>query len=340
MENSPGPGDRRLQLALRLAGAALLVATGAIHLDLYLTGYRQIPTIGWLFLLQIIAAFALAAGVLLVRGPLAAAAGAGFAVSTLGGYLLSLWIGLFGFTEVRTTAGIVAGVIEIGAFAALAALALVAAPMAGPARAGGPLAALGPALGRLRQLSSAQRLMAGRAVAGVATVALVVLSVSVAGAGGSAGSPTTSQTLPPGSGAVLTVVIKNFKFSPAAPHVSPGQRIEVKNEDPVTHTISAGPAAKFATAFNTGLVAPGHVAFFVAPKTAGGYPFYCKIHPFMTGMLVVGPASAAAAALASFRAAIRAHPPSYCGLQHAAAAAAAAITAARRRPAGRPASGD
>jgi len=35
----------------------------------------------------------------------------------LGGYLLSLWIGLFGFTEVRTTAGIAAGMIEVAAAA-------------------------------------------------------------------------------------------------------------------------------------------------------------------------------------------------------------------------------
>ena len=51
---SGGPGQRparraRALLALRLAGGGLLVATGAIHLDLYLTGYRSIPTIGWLY---------------------------------------------------------------------------------------------------------------------------------------------------------------------------------------------------------------------------------------------------------------------------------------------------
>jgi hypothetical protein len=61
MATTPGPGSQRQQLLLRLAGAALLAATGGIHLDLYLTGYRHIPTIGWLFLLQVIAAFALAA---------------------------------------------------------------------------------------------------------------------------------------------------------------------------------------------------------------------------------------------------------------------------------------
>ena len=48
---SAGPGWP-WRLGLRLAGAGLLAAAGAIHLDLYLTGYRTIPTIGWLFLLQ------------------------------------------------------------------------------------------------------------------------------------------------------------------------------------------------------------------------------------------------------------------------------------------------
>jgi hypothetical protein len=104
------------RLGLRVAGGGLLAVTGAIRLDLYLTGYRSIPVIGWLFLLQVIAAFGLAAAVLVSGSRLAAAAGAGFALSTLGGYLLSVWIGLFGFKEIRTTAGIVAGVIEVAAF--------------------------------------------------------------------------------------------------------------------------------------------------------------------------------------------------------------------------------
>jgi predicted lipoprotein with Yx(FWY)xxD motif len=110
---------------LGIIGAALLVASGAIHLDLYLTGYRSIPTIGPLFLLQVIAAFVLAVAIPVTGSALVAAAGALFALSVLGGYLLSLWVGLFGFTEVRTTAGIVAGIIDVAAFATLA---LAAAP--------------------------------------------------------------------------------------------------------------------------------------------------------------------------------------------------------------------
>lgn len=97
----------------RLLGVGLLAATGGIHLDLFLTGYRNIPTIGPLFMLQVIGAFVLAAALLISGHRLVALCGAGFAASTLGGYLLSVWVGLFGFKEVSTPAGIAAGIIEV-----------------------------------------------------------------------------------------------------------------------------------------------------------------------------------------------------------------------------------
>ena len=104
---------------LAVAGAGLLLGTGAIHLDLYLTGYSSVATIGPLFLAQVAAAFLLALVVVVVRHPLVLAAGALFALATLAGYLVSVAIGLFGFREVRTTAGVVAGVVEIAAFVVL-----------------------------------------------------------------------------------------------------------------------------------------------------------------------------------------------------------------------------
>src|SRR6202167_1686594 len=166
------------RIALRVAGGGLLIATAAIHLDLYLTGYRTIPTIGWLFLLQVIAAFGLGPTVLAVGRPalagrLAAAAGAGFALTTLGGYLLTVWAGLFGFKEVRTTAGIVAGVVEVAAFAVLAALALAPARAdSTTARAAFPTV-IPPAIART----------GAAAGAAVAAAALVLLGVAMAGAG-------------------------------------------------------------------------------------------------------------------------------------------------------------
>src|SRR3984885_13400246 len=100
-------------LPLRVAGAILLCVSAGIHLDLYLTGYRSIPVIGWLFMVQFVGGLTLA-----------------IALSTLSAYLLAVWIGLFGFREVRTRAGIAAGLIEVAAFATLA----LAAAAAGPAR--------------------------------------------------------------------------------------------------------------------------------------------------------------------------------------------------------------
>jgi predicted lipoprotein with Yx(FWY)xxD motif len=182
-------------LMLRLAGAGLLLATGAIHLDLYLTGYRTIPTIGWLFLLQVISAFALGLAVLVLGLRLAAAAGAMFLLSTLGGYLLSIWVGLFGFKEVSTTAGIAAGVIEVVGFAVLAVYALAPLPQH---------AVRGPRMARVRDgLPGALA-----AVGGLSVVALVLLGVAVAGAGNTAGPPASSGS---GSGSGQTLKTMSIK---------------------------------------------------------------------------------------------------------------------------------
>src|SRR5271155_4415252 len=181
--NEVEPVSNRRWIAMRLIGAGLLFATGAIHLDLYLTGYRTIPTIGWLFLLQVIAAFGLGLAVLAIPSRLitlsrlAAAAGAGFALATLGGYLLSVWTGLFGFKEVRTTAGIAAGLVEVAAFVVLAALALAPAP----ANEAAGEAAAGPARFPA-QIPPAAARAAGMTAAGLAVAALVLFGLVVAGA--------------------------------------------------------------------------------------------------------------------------------------------------------------
>jgi len=186
-----------LRPALRITGAGLLAATAAIHLDLYLTGYKNIPTIGWLFLLQVIAAFALAILVLATGNRVVAALGAGFAVATLGGYLLSIWFGLFGFKEVRTTAGIVAGIIEVAAFAVLGLLAVTPAPADQAAKGDGLIQRLGRMLAGLP--------MAKPAIAVLSGLGLVLLIIAVAGAGAPAAAPSGAlKTGKVGSVTVLT----------------------------------------------------------------------------------------------------------------------------------------
>ena len=194
------------QLGLRISGAVLLAVSAGIHLDLYLTGYRKIPTIGWLFLLQVLVGFMLTIAALVTRSRLAAAASAALALSTLGAYLLAVWIGLFGFKEIRTRAGLAAGLIEVAAFATLA----LAAVTANSGRhAGAPArAAAGPSVsvfggtaagssasglaspaarpdrrGRARAQRAMSMLVA--AVSAVSVAALALLGVAVVSAGGS-----------------------------------------------------------------------------------------------------------------------------------------------------------
>ena len=93
------PGRRVAALLLRLACVALLAWIGYIHLHLWLEGYRQIPTDGPLFLLDAIAAFLLAAILLVWPAPLAGLFAAGYTASTIGALLISLTVGLFGFRE-------------------------------------------------------------------------------------------------------------------------------------------------------------------------------------------------------------------------------------------------
>jgi predicted lipoprotein with Yx(FWY)xxD motif len=232
------PVDPRFRaVGLRVAGAGLLAASAAIHLDLYVTGYRSIPTIGWLFLLQVIVGFVLAAGVLVTGFWLAAAAGAVFALSTLGGYLLSVWVGLFGFTEVRTTPGIAAGVIDVAAFAVLAVLA------ASAARRQGVLAALPTGLRGI--LTGAG---AGAGVAVVSVVALAVLGVGVAQAGTAPASAAagTGAALKAGKAGGVTVVtdakgLTLYSFAPDTPAKSNCSGSCAAYWPPVTGTPSAGP---------------------------------------------------------------------------------------------------
>jgi len=190
-----GDHGSKLQLRLRISGALLLAVSAGIHLDLYLTGYRKIPTIGWLFLLQVIVGFMLTIAALVTRSRLAAAASAALALSTLGAYLLAVWIGLFGFKEIRTRAGMAAGLIEVAAFATLA----LAAVTAGPARHGsapsgsvsawsvsaGSLSAGSGRRARARTRAQSAVSLVVAAVSAVSVAALALLGVAVVSAGGS-----------------------------------------------------------------------------------------------------------------------------------------------------------
>jgi predicted lipoprotein with Yx(FWY)xxD motif len=236
-----GKTSRWLQQRLRVAGAVLLAVSASIHLDLYLTGYRSIPTIGWLFLLQVIVGFVLTTAALVTRSWLAAAASAVFALSTLSAYLLAVWIGLFGFKEVRTRAGIAAGLIEVAAFAVLALAAIAAGPVRQADGSASPDARL---LARVQAAVS----MVIPAVGAVSVAALTLLGVAVANAGGqpapaAAGAGVTLKTAKINGVTVLTNAngLTLYLFAPDTPVSSKCTGSCTAYWPPVTGDPKAGP---------------------------------------------------------------------------------------------------
>jgi predicted lipoprotein with Yx(FWY)xxD motif len=278
------------RIILRVVGSGLLIATAAIHLDLYVTGYRTIPTIGWLFLLQLIAAFVLGLAVLVIPGRfiilsrMAAFSGALFALATLGGYLLTVSIGLFGFKEVRTTAGIVAGVIEVAAFVVLAVLMLAPAPAdAGPrTTARGPVGGLA---GFVAQIPPSIARMAGAIAGALAVAALVLLGVAV-GAAGSAAPASSGSSASAGAGLKtakiggMTVVtnakgLTLYSFAPDTPTTSKCYGGCAAYWPPVTGSAAAG----------SGL--PGKVT--TITRTDGSHQLTYNGHPLYTYIGDSGP---------------------------------------------------
>jgi hypothetical protein len=104
-----GPGALRSRVAwlavslLAVAGAAMLVWSAVIHLELWADGYRDISKIGPLFLAQGVVGIALALAIVVLRWLALLAAGAVTLAATAGGLLLSVHVGLLGYRETLAT---------------------------------------------------------------------------------------------------------------------------------------------------------------------------------------------------------------------------------------------
>jgi hypothetical protein len=124
--------------ALRVLGAALLLAIAAIHIYLWQQGYRTIDVIGPAFLLQ--SAIAIGGALLVLVAPwrllpVATLLGALFAIGSLGALLMTTFVGMFGFQESMGADWWWETVlVEVGAFLVLGVLTLLTAPPALAAR--------------------------------------------------------------------------------------------------------------------------------------------------------------------------------------------------------------
>ncbi len=98
----------------------------------------------------------------------------------------------------------------------------------------------------------------------------VVIVVGVVVAGVSAAAPATQR-----------VTIQNFAFSPARLVVSPGTRVVWTNRDSAPHTVKTDGPGFSSPVLNTGST------YAVVMRRTGTFAYYCTIHPFMQGTIVV-----------------------------------------------------
>ena len=78
------------------------------------------------------------------------------------------------------------------------------------------------------------------------------------------------------------IVISNMSYT-VPPSVSPGQQLTIVNNDAANHTVTADENNLFDIRVSGG----GGSASFTAPTTPGTYPFHCKYHANMHGVLNV-----------------------------------------------------
>lgn len=106
---------------------------------------------------------------------------------------------------------------------------------------------------------------------------ILVLALTGACSGGG-GSDCTSQNAAKLTG---TLEIKDFSFNPSCITVASGSTISLSNSDPRGHTFTVkGTDVDVTVAYN------GGTAKATAPA-AGRYDFYCRLHPEMTGTIIV-----------------------------------------------------
>ena len=101
----------------------------------------------------------------------------------------------------------------------------------------------------------------------------------------------------PAGGAVTLTILEgsaiqgNPDYDPDELTVAAGSDVTVANQDTVPHTVTSGTSPtdpNSAQLFDTSLINGGESATLsLAQVAAGQYDYYCMVHPYMTGKLVV-----------------------------------------------------
>jgi plastocyanin len=115
---------------------------------------------------------------------------------------------------------------------------------------------------------------------------LTIASIVASGCSGfnapvNGAAPTLGADAVPAAAAVSAVTIANSKYQPKTLRAKVGVPVRWLNKDSLSHTVSANDNS-FSSSFLTRNHAFKHT--FTKP---GKYPYHCKIHPYMTGTVIV-----------------------------------------------------
>lgn len=117
-----------------------------------------------------------------------------------------------------------------------------------------------------------------------AITAALLGAALLAGCGGGGETPAASSAAAE-TPATDTIRIEDFRYAPTPATVRAGQKIAVANDDSAPHTLTVLPASGDPL-FDTGNVRGRERGSFTAPKP-GTYEYFCELHAFMKGRLVV-----------------------------------------------------
>jgi plastocyanin len=124
----------------------------------------------------------------------------------------------------------------------------------------------------------------GNALALIAIVSLTMLGISSESSASSpAGGSAAVQTVSTGMPGASEVKIDNFVFNPAIVTVKVGTQVTWINKDDIPHTVDSTDGKFKSNALDT------EDKFQFSFNTPGEYPFFCRMHPKMTGKIIVQP---------------------------------------------------
>ncbi|AFM16233.1 hypothetical protein Mycch_1431 [Mycolicibacterium chubuense NBB4] len=112
-----------------------------------------------------------------------------------------------------------------------------------------------------------------------ATACLIAALATACGASSNSGESRSGIATASADAATLTIAAMNYGGPVTVP---PGAQIAVTNGDPVEHSVTSDTAGTFSVD-----VESKEKSTFTAPSAPGEYPFHCKYHPSMHGMLIV-----------------------------------------------------